>query len=208
MGATLVTTEEETAQPGGMNWRWTLASGLFTILLAGAALLLPLVEWAPRGGLVGWLLLLAGIWEFIFGWKRGPDAIGKAAMGSGLLTGLAGLLFVANPLSGYFPVANVVVAWLLLRGLWMLYMALRASRDRLASWLALSAAADVLLGFVLLLGLQISALVVTLFGPTPEVIANFALILAASLLVTGIAQVAIAFAQRRHGRRPQAEGTV
>lgn len=120
--------EEETTQQPTENWRWTLASGFMTILLAAAALLLPLVEWAPRGGVVGWLLFLAGMWEFVFGWKRGPDTVGKAAMGSGLVTGLAGLLFVANPLSGYFPVANVVVAWLLLRGFWMLFMALRARR--------------------------------------------------------------------------------
>lgn len=189
--------EEETAQQPNENWRWTLASGFMTILLAAAALLLPLVEWAPRGGVVGWLLFLAGMWEFVFGWKRGPDTVGKAAMGSGLVTGLAGLLFVANPLSGYFPVANVVVAWLLLRGFWMLFMALRARGDRLGPWLTLTGAADVLLGFVLIFGIQVAALVVTLFGPTPEVIANFALILAASLLVTGISQIAMAFTQRR-----------
>ena len=188
-------TGEETVQPLSGNWRWTLASGLFTILLGSAALLLPLVESAPKGGLVGWLLFLAGISEFTFGRKRGFDAIGKAAMGSGLLTGLAGLLFVANPLSGYFPVANIVLAWLLLRGAWMLVMASRARGYR--PWLALSGAADVLLGLVLLLGLQVAALVVALFGPTPEVVAQFALILAASLLVTGVLQIAIALTQRR-----------
>jgi uncharacterized membrane protein HdeD (DUF308 family) len=170
-------------------------------LLAAAALLLPIVQWAPKGGLVGWLLLLAGMWEFVFGWKRGPDPVGNAAMGSGLITGLAGLLFVANPLSGYFPVANVVVAWLLLRGFWMLFMARRVRGDRLWPWLALTGAADVLLGFVLIIGIQVAALVVTLFGPTPEVIANFALILAASLFVTGVSQVGIAFTQRRLSMR-------
>ena len=56
--------------------------------------MLPLIEWAPKGGLVGWLLLLAGISELTFGWKRGLDPVGKAAVGSGLVTGLAGLLFV------------------------------------------------------------------------------------------------------------------
>ncbi len=192
--------EEETVQRAGGNWRWTLASGLFTMLLAAVALLLPLVEWAPKGGVVGWLLLLAGIAEFAFGWKRGPDAAGKAARGSGIVTGLAGLLFVANPLAGYFPVANVLVAWLFVRGVWMLVMARQARLDRLGTWLALSGAADVLLGFVLILGLQVSALAVTLFGPTQEVVAQFALILAASLLVTGISQVAISITQRRRSR--------
>ena len=194
-GKALAKTGEETVQPSSGTWRWTLASGLFTILLGAAALLLPLVESAPKGGLVGWLLFLAGISEFAFGRKRGFDAVGKAAMGSGLVTGLSGLLFVTNPLSGYFSVANVVVAWLLLRGSWMLIMALRTRGYR--PWLALSGVADVLLGLVLILGLQVAALVVTFFGPTPEVVAQFALILTASLLVTGVSQVAIAFIQRR-----------
>lgn len=188
-------TEEEA--PPANKWRWTLASGFVTLLLAVAALSLPLVESAARGDLVGWLLLLAGVSEFIFGWKRGPDPVGKGAMGSGLVTGLVGLLFVARPLSGYFPVASLVVAWLLLRGSWILVVAWRARGSRLGPWLWLSGAADVLLGFILIVGLQISALVVTLFGPTPEVVAKFALILAASLLVTGISQVGIAVSQRR-----------
>ena len=188
---------EDTIHPSTGKWRWTLASGLFTIALAAAALMLPLIEWAPKGGLVGWLLLLAGISELTFGWKRGLDAVGKAAVGSGLVTGLAGLLFVVNPLAGYFPVANIVVAWLLLRGSWVLAMGSRARHDRLGTWLVLSGAADVLLGLVLIVGLQVSALVVALFGPTAEVVAQFALILAASLLVTGVSQIAIAFTQRR-----------
>jgi uncharacterized membrane protein HdeD (DUF308 family) len=116
---------------------------------------------------------------------------------SGLVTGLAGPLFVVNLLSGYFPVANVVLAWLLVRGCWVLVMARNARSHRLGHWLALSGAADLLLGFVLIFALQVSALVVTLFGPTPEVVAKFALILAASLLATGLSQVAIALTQRR-----------
>jgi uncharacterized membrane protein HdeD (DUF308 family) len=185
------------SQPLGGSWPWTLASGLFTLLLAAVAFLLPLVEWLPRGGVVGWLLFLAGISELTFGWKRGLDVVGKAALGSGAATAIAGLLFVANPLAGHFPVANVVMAWLVLRGGWMIAMGMRARNYRLAPWLVLSGAADLLLGFALLVGMQVSALVVALFGPTPEVVATFALILAASFLVAGVSQVAIALVERR-----------
>ena len=182
------------------EWRWTLGSGGSTILLAAVAALLPIIEWAPRGGLVGWLLFLAGGLEMMFGWKRGLDAVGKTAVGAGALTVLAGLLFVANPLAHYFPVANVVMAWLLLRGAWVLVMVPRVRGARLRPWLAIGGVADVLLGVGLLVGLQITTLVVTLFGPTREIVAQFALILAASFLVTGVAQVAIALAERRESR--------
>lgn len=192
-------TKEDSAQSLSKKWTWTLASGLFTLFLAAVAFLLPVVEWMPRGGLVGWVLFLAGMSEFTFGWKRGLDWVGKAAVGSGVVTALAGLLFIANPLAGYFPVANVVTAWLVLRGAWVLAMGMHVRSQRLGPWLVLSGAADVLLGVALAVGLQVAALVVTLFGPTREIVAQFALILTVSFVITGLSQVAIALVQRRKG---------
>jgi uncharacterized membrane protein HdeD (DUF308 family) len=190
-------TEQDAGRSPSREWIWTLTSGLFTILLAFVAFLLPELRWAPKGGLVGWLLLLAGIAEFAFGWKRGRDTASRTAVGSGAVTTLAGLLFVANPLADFYPVANVVSGWLLVRGAWVLAMALRVRRERLGVWLATSGAADILLGVLLLVGLPITALVVLIFGPTLEVVAQFALILAASFLITGLSQVAIGLDQRR-----------
>lgn len=194
-------TQQQILQPHIGKWAWTLASGLFTIVLAVVAFYLPVIDWMPRGGLVGWLLFLAGMAELTFGWKRGLDVAGKAAVGAGLVTAAAGVLFIANPTAAYFPVANLVMAWLLLRGAWLLVMAFsgRAGR-RVGAWLALSGAADVLLGVSLLAGLPIATAVNALFGPTREIVAQFALILAASFLVTGVSQVAIASLQRARSR--------
>ena len=183
--------------PYSANWAWTFASGCVTLLLAVVAFFLPDIQLAPRGGVVGWLLVLAGVCELIFGLKRASDDIGKAAIGSGLLTAAAGLVFINNPMLGYFPVASLVTAWLFLRGAWVFAMGLRARSHHLGPWLMISGAADVLLGFALLMGLQLSTLVITLFGPTPEVVAKFAMILAASFLFTGMAQIAIGLLERR-----------
>ena len=191
---------QDAGAPLSAKWAWTFASGCLTLLLAVVAFFLPDIDLAPKGALVGWLLILAGVPELIFGLKRGSDDIGKAAVGSGLITVAAGLLFIGNPLFGYFPVANVITAWLFLRGAWVLAMAMRARSYHLGPWLALSGAADVLLGFALVVGLQISTLVVLLFGPTPQVVAKFSIILAASFLFTGMAQVAIGLLQRRRSR--------
>lgn len=192
----MTTTATNFERTQAARWQWTLVSGLFTALLAVIAFFLPDIGWLPRSGVVGWLLLLAGIAELGFGAMRGLDGIGKAAFGSGLLTAIAGLLFVATPGAGYFPVANVVTAWLLICGGWMLVMALRLDSSRPRTWLAITGVTDVLLGFILIAGLPVSSLVVTIFGPTREIVAKFALILAASFAVTGIAQIAIALAQR------------
>lgn len=198
-------TSRAALQQSGQVWRWTLAFGVLTIFLAAVALLLPIINWAPRGGLVGWLLFLAGAMELLLGSKRGSGAAGGAALGSGFITALAGLLFIANPLADYLPVANLVMGWLLLRGAWMFAMALRVRCARLRPWLALNAAADMLLGLALLIGLQITMLVVLLFGPTREIVAQFALILAASFLVTGISQLAIGLVERRVSRSAREE---
>lgn len=179
------------------DWRWTMLSGLVTLLLAIVAFFLPDIDWTPRGAVVGWILLLAGLFELAFGWKRRADAVGDAAVGSGLITAAAGLLFVVRLFAGYFPVANIVMVWLVVRGAWVLAMALRARSSRLSPWLGLTGAVDVLLGFALLSGLHIAVLVYILFGPTREIVAQFAWILAASFLVTGISQVGIALSDRR-----------
>lgn len=186
-----------TERPPGAGWTWSVGSGVFTIFLAACALSLPLIEWAPKGGLVGWLLFLAGSAELSFGTRRGGGFAGRTAVVAGLLTALAGLVFIARPFAGYFPVANVVMAWLLVRGGFVLGMALRSGRSRAGTWLALSGVADLLLGAVLVIGLPVASLVVALFGPTREVVANFGLIVAASFLATGLCQLAIGLAQRR-----------
>lgn len=187
---------ETATAPPLREWRWTLISGCVTLMLAVVAFFLPDIEWAPSGGIVGWLLLIAGLFELAFGWKRGLDAVGDAAVGSGLVTALAGLMFVSNPMAGHLPVANVVMLWLFVRGAWVLAMSLRARSRRLSPWLALTGAVDVLLGSALLSDSPIAVLAHILFGSTRDIVARFSLLLAASFLVTAISQIAIALAER------------
>ena len=168
--------------------------------MAVVALFLPDLTFAPRGGLVGWLLLLAGISEIIFGAARGRGRPAVTAIVAGLLTAIAGLIFVARPFASYFSVANVVTLWLALRGLWVLGSSWSGEARGLRSWLAFSGLVDLMLAFLLLSGAHVSLLVVTLFGPTPEIVARFSLILMASFLATGMSQVAAALDDRRPAR--------
>jgi uncharacterized membrane protein HdeD (DUF308 family) len=184
------------ATPDRPNWAWTLGSGDLMIVLAVVALLLPDVHWAPKGGIVGWLLAFAGVAELALAVARGLDRVGVTALVSGLLTAGAGLVFIANPFAHYFSVANAVTMWLLIRGAWVLAMGWGVPNRRDALWLAASGAVDILLGSILAVHLPVSVLVVTLFGPTTELVASFSLVLAVSFLATGIAQVAIALRRR------------
>ena len=50
-------------------------------------------------------------------------------------------------------------------------------------------------------GLQVTALAIALFGPSPMVVALFAAILATSFFITGVSQVAIAITGRAPPQR-------
>lgn len=172
--------------------RATLISALGTFVAAIVAICLPLIEWMPRGSIVGWLLVIVGVGELVFGLKRISDLVGRAVLVSGILTGLTGMAIVTGTVSGYLAIRNLVMVWLLLRGSSVLVLSLLQLRGNIAAWLAFSAALDLLLGVLLVFGLSGSALVVTLFGPTPLIVAKFSLIIAVSLLGTALSQLMIA----------------
>ena len=84
-----------------------------------------------------------------------------------------------------------VIGWLLVRSV-ILAIASGKSRGSVRMWTGLSAGMDVLLAVLLIAGLSISTLVVSLFGPTAELVASFAWVLAASFAVNGLLLLEVA----------------
>ena len=177
-----------------------LIAGFLTIGLAVAAALLPLVDWAPKARLVGWLLFVAGLAELGFGAAR-TDSDRVTAIASGLLTAAAGWIFISNPFAPYLPVANLVMLWLLARGAWVLGRGTFIWPRHSALWLGLSGAVDVVLGLLLASGLPVALVVIAVFGPTPEIVAKFSFILATSFLVTGLSELAISGSEAAPAQR-------
>ena len=173
-----------------LSVRWAAMAGVLTLLLALTAAFLPDIELGPKSRTVGWILATAGLAEIWFGAVY--PRVRVTAITSGLITAVSGLIFVAIPSAPYLPVANVVTLWLLARGSWVLGRSVLVDPFPEFRWLGITGAADLLLGFLLVFGLPVAVLVTTLFGPTPEIVARFSLILAASLLVTGVSEIAIA----------------
>ncbi|HVM22988.1 MAG TPA: hypothetical protein VM308_06780 [Sphingomicrobium sp.] len=167
-------------------------AGLAIILLSAGAALLP----AGKGissDMIGGLLIAAGLIETVAGSLR--KEVRPFAMAAGVVTTLAGLLFLVNPETRFFPMVTPVIAWLVLRFL-VLAVASRKSRGSVRTWTALSAGMDLLLAVLLIAGLSVSALVVSVFGPTRELIASFAWVLAASFVVTGLLLLEVASCER------------
>ncbi|MDE8652822.1 hypothetical protein [Novosphingobium album (ex Liu et al. 2023)] len=159
-------------------------AGIGTIVLAGAAFLLPLVPFWPGEKVVGWLLISAGILEVAAALARSSGDRTPALL-IGLATMLSGLLFILNVAVGFLAAVHIVMGWLFARVALILYRGYRAAGSaRVVLWAG--ASADLLLALVLLLGLHISTLVVVIFGPTSELVASFALVFAASFFVSGV----------------------
>jgi uncharacterized membrane protein HdeD (DUF308 family) len=163
-------------------------AGIAIILLAGGAALLP-IDKGISSDTLGALLIAGGFVEVVAGSLR--QQVRSLAMAAGIITALAGLLFVINPETHFFPTVWPIVAWLVLRCLIVGYSSTLA-HGSVRRWTAYSAGMDLLLGALLIAGLTTSALVVSLFGPTPQMIASFAWVLAASFIVNGLMLLEVA----------------
>ena len=169
------------------------AAGITIILLGAGALLLPAADRLSGGIVIGALLLAAGIVEMLAGTMRGE--VKHYAIGAGGVTAFAGLLFLIYPTVHFTPRVTLVIAWLVIRSVVLLVASGRSGRS-VRIWMRIAAGMDFFLAVLLFAGLSISALVVSIFGPTPPILASFSWVLAASFAVTGSLLLEVASCQR------------
>jgi hypothetical protein len=171
-----------------MRARGLRVAGIAIILLSAGAALLPAGK-RISSDMIGGLLLAAGLIEAVAGSLR--SEVRPYAMTAGGVTALAGVLFVINPQTHFFPTVTLIVAWLLIRSV-ILAVAGTELRGSVRTWTALSAGMDFLLAVLLIAGLSITTIVVSIFGPTPPLIAGFAWFVAASFIINGLLLLEIA----------------
>jgi predicted membrane channel-forming protein YqfA (hemolysin III family) len=175
-----------------MRARALRVAGMAIIFLGAGAALLPAGKTIPSD-MIGGLLVAAGMIELVAGSLRREAR--SFAMAAGGVTALAGLLFVLNPETHFFPTVVPIIGWLLVRSL-ILVGALTESAGSVRLWTALSAGMDFLLAVLLITGLSISTIIISIFGPTRELVASFAWILAVSFAVNGLLLLEVASCER------------
>ena len=180
-----------------MRARGLRAAGLAIILLSAGAVLLPAGK-RISSDMIGALLISAGLIEAVAGSLR--KDVRPFAGAAGGVTAVAGLLFLINRETHFFPAVTVVIAWLLIRSL-ILGAATLEIRGSVRTWTALSAGTDLLLGILLMAGLSISTIVISIFGPTRWLIASFSWFVAASFVTTGLLLLEVASCERANGDR-------
>jgi len=168
-------------------------AGLAIMALGAAAALLPAANGLPGSTVIGVALIAAGIIETLAGSLR--REVRPYAMAAGSVTALAGLLFILSATTHFFPTVTLIIVWLVLRSLILAY-ASRHTGGGVRTWMSISAGMDFLLAVLLVAGLSIATIVVSLFGPTPPLIATFAWVLAASFVVNGTLLLEVASCER------------
>lgn len=163
-------------------------AGVAIMLLGIGSALLPAGKTIPAA-MIGGLLIAAGLIEMVAGSLR--RSVRPFAMAAGGVTALAGLLFVINPETHFSPTVTPIIAWLLIRSL-ILVASATETGGSVRRWTAFSAGMDFLLAVLLIAGLSISTIVVSVFGPTRELVATFAWVLAASFVVNGLLLLEVA----------------
>lgn len=173
--------------------RGLAAAGIAIILLSAGAVLLPAGKHISSQ-LIGALLVAAGLIETVAGSLRREAR--QFAIAAGIVTALAGLLFILNPTTQFFPTVTLVIAWLFLRGL-ILALSLPRTEGSVRVWTGISAGVDVALAVLLMAGLSITTIVISLFGPTEPLVASFAWFLAASFVANGLLLLEVASCERQ-----------
>ena len=169
------------------------AAGIAIILLSAGAALLPAGK-ALSSDVIGALLIAAGLIETVAGALRREAR--PAAMAAGIVTAFAGLLFEINPQTHFSPTVVLIIGWLLLRSVILVIGSREAPPGSVRTWTALSAGMDFVLAVLLIAGLSISTLIISLFGPTEELVASFSWVVAASFVVNGLLQLEVAGCER------------
>jgi uncharacterized membrane protein HdeD (DUF308 family) len=152
------------------------------------------------------MLLTGGLAELAVGWTARRSLVGNVALGSGAMTVIAGLFFMAALAMGLAQLTVLTIGWLVVRGLISAVLALDSHSSRAARKLLLvRGAADLALGIALGVGLSVSQLALLLFGGTPAMATGYLIIVAISFGVAGVGWIAIAISERAWEQRHSAE---
>lgn len=136
---------------------WTIAFGVFLIIVGLFALMAPLIAGVAITVILGWLLILGGIAHLVVSWhlRHAGGFIWE------LLVGLAyivmGIFLLAHPLAGLVALTAFVGCYLLIKGIFELIMWFRLRRIHGGGWVLFDAIVSLVLAGMIWLHLPYSA---------------------------------------------------
>lgn len=164
------------------------AAGCLIMFSSAACALLPAGNFENGPEIVGSLMIFVGLIEMAANAMRRR---GQWAIAAGLASLASGGLIVGQPVTTFVSTVYVVIAWLLVRGV-LLTLSAIATQMRTRPATAFLAVLDIFLAGVVWTGFTASKLVIALFGPTTQIIADFAWVMAISFAGAGLLLVRVA----------------
>jgi uncharacterized membrane protein HdeD (DUF308 family) len=141
------------------HWKLLLIEGIVLLVLGAAAIAIP-----PLAGLaatiwLGWILIIGGVVGIYTTMRaQGMPGYGLSLL-SAILSVVAGALLLWNPMQGLVTLTYVLIAFFLIDGLTMIFLAIAHRRELSGrwQWLAFNGVIDLILAAVILGGLPGSA---------------------------------------------------
>lgn len=163
-----------------------LTLGIALIVLGGMALLAPLTSGLFFDVLFGALLTAAGVVEFIDAFRSSTWQRGMLLALAGIVTLVAGVLFIASPLVGLLALTAVFIGYLIFLGVFRLVMSVQLPRGTPGRGMSfVSGLAAIVLGFFSIAQLP---------SVSPWLIGTF---IGVSLVLAGVSRISVALGLRK-----------
>jgi uncharacterized membrane protein HdeD (DUF308 family) len=144
-------------EPEEKIWNWLLGTGLFTIVLGIAAILLPFVATLTIEALLAVIFIIAGITNILYAFQsRHSKGLGLRLL-AGILYGLAGIILLAFPLKGALTLTLLLAILFMIAGAFKIALALHLRPIPSWGWLMFSGTVSASLGILIWMGLPDTA---------------------------------------------------
>jgi uncharacterized membrane protein HdeD (DUF308 family) len=186
------TTADRSARQVAGAWWWFLVTGVLWLLIAITVLRFDLTSVAAVGALLGAVLLLAGVNEFLTMSMRGSSGLRWLHAAMGVVFVLGGIWAFVHPIGAFYELASILGFVLVLKGGLDIALSV-AMKDQNDVW-GLGLAVGVL---EVLLGFWVSQ---QFFAPRAILIVTW---VGFAALFRGIGEIVLAFQLRRVARTPE-----
>jgi len=137
------------------HWPWFIVEGVVLSVLGVGAIIVPSIAGVVTTLFLGWLFVIAGVVGLIatFNARQAPGFVW--ALLSALLAMIAGGLLLWNPLRGLVTLSYVLVAYFIIDGIFMIFLALAHRRELTGrwEWLLVNGAVDLILAGIVISGM-------------------------------------------------------
>lgn len=135
----------------GANRHWFLGLGATSTLLGLAAIIFPFTAALTIELLVGWILLLTGVFGLIHAWRSSQWQGVRFSIVSSSVALVIGMLLVLFPRAGILSLALLVSLFFIISGIMRVMTAWRLKPLDRWQWLLLSGAAALVMGVLILM---------------------------------------------------------